>query len=418
MDKLIIRNAVVGGTLSDISVENGTIVSVAPTEDMTSRPCDGQIIDAKGKAAIPPFYNTHTHTAMTLLRGFADDMPLFEWLNNHIWPAEKKLDDTDIAAGIRLGIVEMIRSGTVFFNDMYWRSELTAKIAAEMGIRSAVGPVLMGSMDEHELESTFEMISSPAPSALIQYTVSPHAIYTVPGDLLRRCHDIARENGLIFHIHVSETQKEVRDSVSQYGMTPLEYLDSLGVIDEHTVMAHCVWLTDKELKIAADRKAVISHCPCSNMKLSSGIFPIGKALDYGCRVTLGTDGSSSNNNLDMREEAKFASLLAKVATTPETLKADEIFRISTYNGAEAFGINAGKIEPGMAADMLLIDTDDASFVPCYNLTSNWIYSANSSLIDTVICNGKILMRNRKVENEAAIVEEARERSQKLIKKIR
>ena len=227
---------------------------------------------------------------------------------------------------------------------------------------------------------------------LITLTVAPHAVYTVGPELLVSCAEVTRELGMKLHIHLSETRREVDDCIREHSMTPVRYLDKLGVLGDNVIAAHVVHVDEEEAAILAARGVTISHCPCSNMKLASGVFPYKMLHKAGCRITLGTDGDSSNNNLDMREEMKFAALQAKSSSgDPETMPADEALAMATRAGAEAFGIDAGVIAEGKLADALLIDLQDVQMQPLHNLVSNWVYAASSRCIDTVICNGKVLM---------------------------
>ena len=231
----------------------------------------------------------------------------------------------------------------------------------------------------------------------ITLTVAPHAIYTVGEDLLVRCADTAREQGLKLHIHLSETRQEVEDCLRKHGTTPVRYLDRIGFLGPDVIAAHVIHVDQEEADILAERGVTIAHCPCSNMKLASGTVPYKMLLQAGCRITLGTDGDSSNNNLDMREEMKFAALLAKSTSgDPETMPAREALEMATRSGAEAFGIDAGVIAPGKLADAILVDLRHDKMQPCHNLLSNWVYAADSSCIDSVICQGRILMEHREL----------------------
>lgn len=371
------------------------------------------LIDGKGKAIIPPFYNGHTHAAMSLLRGYADDMPLFKWLNDYIWPAESKITPEDVYAGSRLAILEMIKSGTVFFADMYWDIEETIRAAEEMGVRAAIGVTFMDRLGEKQIEQNFQLLRQwDKSNSLIRLTVAPHAIYTTSESLLLQCAEIAKELNLVLHVHLSETEQEVNDCIAAHGKTPVKWLDSLGILNSNVVAAHVVHVDDEEIAILKERNVTVVHNPVSNMKLSSGIFKSKEMIDAGCHIALGTDGCSSNNNLDMRESMKFASLLAKVRYVPETLPVEDVFRWATVNGAEAFGLNAGIIAEGKLADALLIDLNNERLVPDYHLLSNWVYAADSRCIDTVICNGRFLMQNKYVEKEEEIISEVRKRCKK------
>lgn len=410
MRKILLKDTMLNGNRTDVLIAGRRFEKIAPGQIADA---DTEIVNAAGTAILPPFYNTHTHAAMTLLRGYADDKELFTWLNDHIWPFEAKMTARDIYEGSRLAILEMIRSGTVFFNDMYWQSDETVRAASEMGIRACVGMTVTDFIGEAAIEATFERLAALKPgnwaddAGLVRLTLAPHAVYTVCEKLWRRCADFARERGLLLHIHLAETQKEIADCVAVHGKTPVRWLDSLGVLGENVIAAHVVHVDDEEISILRERGVVIAHNPCSNMKLASGTFRSQAFSRAGCRVTIGTDGNASNNNLDMREETKFAALLAKVSGNPEALPAEEALAWATRNGAEAFGIDAGVIAEGRLADAVLVDLNNERLVPSHNLISNWVYSADSRCIRDVICNGKFLMRSGVIEGEAEILDAVR-----------
>jgi len=410
MKRLILKNVVSKGSLTDIAIAGKRFEKIAPGLDTAG----AEVIDGQGRLAVlPPFYNTHVHAAMTLLRGYADDMELFTWLNDYIWPAEAKLTEEDIYDGSRLAILEMIRSGTVFFADMYWHPRQTQRAACEMGVRASVGMLFICGSDGEPLEKlrldNAEILedarSWPEETTL---ACAPHAIYTVSEKVLRRAAETAAEHGLDIHIHVSETAREVEECRARHGCTPVAYLEKLGLLTPRTLLAHCTHLTPGDIELIAAKKSVIAHMPVSNMKLCSGSFDLRAALAGNCRVTIGTDGCSSNNNLSMPEEMKFAALLAKQVTgDPEAGKDSLIFDLATRCGAEAFGIDAGVIAEGKLADAILVDLDNPLMVGDYNITANMVYSADSSVIDTVICAGRVLMRRREIPGEAEIIDRAR-----------
>ena len=410
MRKILLKDTMLNGNRTDVLIAGHRFEKIAPGQIADA---GTEIVNAAGTAILPPFYNTHTHAAMTLLRGYADDKELFTWLNDHIWPFEAKMTARDIYEGSRLAILEMIRSGTVFFNDMYWQSDETVRAASEMGIRACVGMTVTDFIGEAAIEATFERLAALKPgnwaddAGLVRLTLAPHAVYTVCEKLWRRCADFARERGLLLHIHLAETRKEIADCVAAHGKTPVRWLDSLGVLGENVIAAHVVHVDDEEISILRERGVVIAHNPCSNMKLASGTFRSQAFSRAGCRVTIGTDGNASNNNLDMREETKFAALLAKVSGNPEALPAEEALAWATRNGAEAFGIDAGVIAEGRLADAVLVDLNNERLVPSHNLISNWVYSADSRCIRDVICNGKFLMRSGVIEGEAEILDAVR-----------
>ncbi|MBQ0025538.1 MAG: amidohydrolase [Bacteroidales bacterium] len=389
MNTLLIKNVLHNGSKTNILIEGNRFKNVAAPSDSQAE----TVIDATGKAVLPPFYNTHTHAAMALLRGYADDMPLHKWLSEYIWPFEDKMTAKDIYDGSVMAVKEMVQSGSVFFNDMYFELEETVRAVDDAGIRAALGVTFLESHSKSQQNEKLDMLRhwSDPTGGRIQLTVAPHAIYTVGTDLLIKCAETARMSGLKLHIHLSETEKEVEDCVREHGTTPVRYLDSIGFLGSDVIAAHVVYVDEDEMDILASRGVVISHCPCSNMKLASGIFKAKQLIQHGCKITLGTDGDSSNNNQDMRETAKIAALLAKVSSgDPEALPAEEALRWATSAGAEAFGIDAGKIEDGRLADCLLLDLENVRMMPCYNLVSNWIYAADSTVVDTVICDGKIV----------------------------
>lgn len=411
MASISIENVILDGKITCVRIDGNRFSAIG----QPPAPAD-TVIDCRGRmAVVPPFYNAHSHAAMTLFRGYADDMELFKWLNDYIWPAEARLSADDILIGAKLAIVEMIKSGTVFFNDMYWQPHSTLMAAREMNIRAAVGLMTICDADGKLLPQCREdndkllALRESLPDRLI-VNHAPHAVYTVNGANLRRIAEEADTWGLPLHIHASETLREVEECRRNHdGQTPIEYLDSLGIVRENTVLAHCVHLGDHDREIIAKRGAVIAHMPVSNLKLCSGMFDLPAALKAGCRVAVGTDGASSNNNLSMLDEMKFAAMVAKARSgNPAAGAATEIFEAATAVGAAAFGIDAGVIATGKLADALLVDLDQPCMVGDYSLTSNLVYAADPSVIDTVICDGNILMRHREIPGEAEIVAAARE----------
>ena len=395
MGSLLIKDVRLDDRITDILIADGRFKSLeAPAGTVADK-----VIDASGMAILPPFYNTHTHAAMTLLRGYADDMPLHKWLQEYIWPYEDKLTPQDIREGSRLAVREMIKTGTVFFSDMYFDIEETVDVVRESGMRAAIGVTFVESHSKSQQAEKLELLKrwTDPTGGRITLTVAPHAVYTVGPDLLVRCADTARSLGLKLHIHLCETRKEVDDCLAEHGMTPVRYLDSLGFLGPDVIAAHVVHVDPEEAAILAERGVTISHCPCSNLKLASGFFPYILLKEAGCRITLGTDGASSNNNLDMREEMKFAALVSKACSgNPEVMPAAEAMDMACRQGAEAFGINAGVIAEGKLADAILVDLSDVRMQPCHHLLSNWVYAAGSSCIDTVICDGNILMEHHEL----------------------
>ena len=404
MAKTLIHNARLENRKVDLLISNGIIEQISP--EIVAP--EAEVFEAEGLAVMPAFYNMHTHAAMTLMRSWCEDLPLFDWLNN-IWKREAELTAEDIYHGTRLAILEMIKSGTVFFADMYWHS--SAVVAAEsMKIRANVGMTIVDTLSEKALEQDFDLAKQYPKNeqSLVSIGIAPHAIYTCGADLYRRCFEFARENDILFHTHLAETQKEVEDCLKNNGKRPVEYLNDLGVLDNKTLAAHCVHLSLEEAQILSETQTTIVHNPCSNMKLASGVFNSLQAQNCGCNIALGTDGTSSNNNLSMIEEMKFASLLAKsYYGNPQAGKASEIMQWATRNGAKAMGLNAGEVKEGKLADLIFVNLDNERLLPDNDLVSSMVYSADSRCIDSVMCNGNFLMKRGYIEAEQEIIEEVR-----------
>ncbi|MEM4268282.1 MAG: amidohydrolase [Candidatus Woesearchaeota archaeon] len=377
-------------------------------------------INAEGMAAIPSFVNGHTHAAMTLMRGFADDMQLYEWLSTKIWPIEAKLSENDVYIGSKLACLEMIKTGTTFFNDMYWHWKGTAKAVQEMGIRAAVSEVFIDLGDQNKAKEQMRLNAESFNEAKkygdrIMYMLGPHAIYTVSEESLYWAKEFSIKKNCLIHFHLSETKKEVEDCIKKHRMRPVEYLEKIGFLCNNLVACHLVWLNEKEIALLKKHKVRLVHNPVSNMKLAvGGTFQYDRLKKAGLLTALGTDGCASNNNLDMLEEMKVAALLHKhTSSSPTMMPASDVFSMATSEGAKVFNLSIGEIKEGNLADLLLVDLKHYSLTPNHNLISNLVYSATSEAINTTICNGRILMRNRKVEGEEKIIEEARMISEKL-----
>lgn len=416
MPSLLIKSVWKEGDVVDVLIQQNRFYKIASNIAPEDIPLDTKIIDGAGKAIVAPFYNGHTHAAMTLLRGYADDMSLFKWLSEYIWPLEGKFTAAHIYCGSRLAILEMIKSGTVFFADMYWNREETIRAAVEMGVRATIGVTFAENlMTPESIEENFNFLKKECHHhERIQLAVMPHSIYTVGDALWIRCAEVARALGLVLHTHISETNEEVENCKRDKGKTPVEYLESLGVLGPNVVLAHAIHLTAEDVEIIKERKVTLIHNPGSNMKLGSGIMDISSLMKAKIPIALGTDGASSNNNLDMREEMKLASLLAKVKGDPKLLTAEEVFHMATINGAQAYGIDAGLIEEGKLADALLLDLNNERLIPNYHLISNWVYAADSRCIDMVICDGQILMEKGYVRDQEAILADV----QKIISQVK
>ncbi|MFN2267015.1 MAG: amidohydrolase [Desulfonatronovibrio sp.] len=428
---LLIKNVLLDDQIQDVFIQGNRFSSIGHNLKVEA----DEIIDGKDKAIFPSFINAHTHGAMTLLRGFADDLELFTWLQDHIWPFESKLTFDDIYIGAKLACLEMIKTGTTMFCDMYWQMPATLKAVEDMGIRAALSSVFIDFDDPKKAKEfrarTRKFFRENKDHERIIFTLGPHAIYTVSKNSLIWLKDFAQENNLLIHIHVAETGKEVSDCVKAHGKRPVEYLNSIGFLSPNVIACHSVWVNEQEMDLLAGNDVKVVHNPVSNMKLGSGVFPFREMSQRDICIGLGTDGCSSNNNLDMLEEMKFAALLAKsaglkgVAVPANILESDlrdymetvyldptlftaaQALECATVNGAEIFGLDMGKIASGMLADCILVDLNHYSLVPRHDIVSNLVYSASSECIDTTICNGQVLMRGRKVPGEELIIRELR-----------
>ena len=361
------------------------------------------VIDGQGKFATPGFVNTHTHASMTLLRSYSDDKALMDWLNKDIWPIEDKMNSRDIYCGAALAAVEMIKGGTTSFMDMYGPNmEEVAKVVEESGLRGVLCRGIIGIFNgDEKLQTNIELFKNYHGAANGRITVmfGPHAIYTCPPNFLKKIAEVAGSLGAEIHMHMNETLDEINDCVKKYGKRPFEVVEETGLLDLGFLAAHCVHLNDNEIEIMRKKNVRVAHNPGSNMKLASGISPVTKMLDKNLIVGIGTDGASSNNNLDMLEEIRLAALIAKIDTmSPLSIPADVALKMGTEDGAKAVGLkNIGKIEVGYKADITLWNMSGVEWQPNYNPISLLVYSANSSSADTVIVDGKILMQNRELK---------------------
>lgn len=416
---ILIKGVRLNGETKDIFIEGDRIKEIGDQLDVKAE----EVIRGEGKAAVPSFINGHTHAAMTLLRGYADDMPLKEWLETKIWPVEAHMTEEDVYWGTKLACLEMIKSGTTFFNDMYWHWRGTARAVQEMGIRAAISAVFIDLFDQKKTRE--QMALNEALYAArgqfgprVTFTLGPHALYTVSQEALQWCAEFARDKGVLVHFHLSETEEEIQGCLRDHGVRPVKFLEEIGFLGPHLVASHCVWLNNEDMDILQAHDVRVVHNPTSNMKLAVGaVFPYPQLRQRGLITALGTDGCSSNNNLDMLENAKFASLLQKFHTgDPVAMPAPEALEMITVKGAQAFGLDSGFIGAGRWADIALVDLNCPQLTPHFHLASDLIYAANGSCIDTVICDGRILMQGRRIEGEEEIMAKARGVAFDLIKR--
>jgi 5-methylthioadenosine/S-adenosylhomocysteine deaminase len=365
-----------------------------------------ETIDGRGKLAIPGLVNAHTHLAMTLLRGYADDMLLRPWLEEKIWPLEAKLTPEDVYWGAKLGCLELIRFGITCFNDMYFFMDDTARATKEMGLRAFLAPVVFD-MRPELLAGTEGFLKRWQNDELIRPAVGPHAAYTCTEETLLRTRDLAEEYNTMIHIHLSETKDEVDGFNLTKGLSPVEYLDSLNMLSPRLVAVHCVWLSQEDAYLLASRGSNVADCTVSNLKLCSGIAPLNYLLKAGANVCLGTDGPSSNNNMNLFGEMKVTAIVQKNAYhTPNAFSAEQVWHIATAGAYKTFGLEMG-LREGALADLALIDLRKPWLYPQSNLVSHLVYSMTGG-VETTIVNGKVLMRDGVIPGEAEILEKAQE----------
>ncbi len=413
MGAILLKNIVSEGVPSDILIRDGVISKIVPAEyDVVAEP-DAEVVDCTGKTAFPGFMNMHTHAGMSMMRGLGEDILFHDWIDR-IWEIESKLEENYVYHATKLACLEMIRTGTTTFNDQYWYSAAAHKAAVEMGVRPVLCYVVLDRNDpaesefqKKECEEWYETARSWNDGTILGIGI--HAIYTVREEMILWAAEFARKNGLFIHTHISETQKEVEDCYAQHGMSPVEYLDSLGVLGPDVIAAHTLWLSEKDIQILSERGVTCVHNINSNLKLSSGYkFLYNELRDAGANICIGTDGCASSNNLDMLEAMKTSAIVQKAwRNDPTAMPLNELIAMATANGGKALGINVGKIEEGALADIIIINTDSYHFMSKGSFEANLVYSAHSDCVESVICNGKFIMRDRVVPGEKEILADAR-----------
>jgi 5-methylthioadenosine/S-adenosylhomocysteine deaminase len=415
--------------LSDYSVviENDKIIDLVPQSKVFDEYEADNTYQLTDHILIPGLINTHTHAAMSLFKGFADDLPLQEWLNNHIWPAEKEfVNPSFVKDGSILGLSEMIKSGVTTFNDMYFFPDATAEAVKELGVRSNIGLVVLdfptnyATDPEDYLLKGFEFRDKWRNEELITTSIAPHAPYSVSDEAFTLINTYSEELNINIHTHLHETQWEIEASIDKYGITPVQRLNNLGIIGPSLTAAHCVYLNDQDMGILAKNKVSIVHNPSSNMKLGSGIADVAKMLKQNLSVSLGTDSSASNNRLDIMEEMRLAALLIKGSTkSPESIPANEAIKMATINGAKALGLGSviGSIEKNKKADLVAIDLSAIENQPIYNPISTLVYSSSRSDVSYVWIDGKIKLKEKSLVNidEERIIQLAKKWQRKLKK---
>lgn len=389
-----------------IAVDQGRIVALLPQEEASKRYQAKKVEELGEHIVIPGLINAHGHAAMSLLRGFADDHPLDAWLNEHIWPAERRLvSEQFVRDGTELAIAEMIRSGTSCFADMYFFPEQAAQAALDAQIRCQIYftlfdfPCVWGTGPEDYFTKGLALHDAFRGNQLVRIGFGPHAPYTVGDETLKKIAVLAQEMDTPIHIHLHETAQEIEDSLQKYGMRPTQRLMDLGILSPLTQCAHMTQVNEIDIEILQQSGAHVIHCPESNLKLASGFCPVDKLLKAGVNVAVGTDGTASNNDLDLFSELKTAALLAKaVSNSAAALNAHTALRMATINGAKALGIDdqVGSLEAGKQADIAAVRFDDLDLQPIYNPISQLIYTNVGHRVSHLWVNGKCLMRNREL----------------------
>ncbi|MGB9939092.1 amidohydrolase family protein [Methanosarcina sp.] len=430
MADIIIKNAYVltmnpeVGDLKNgiVVIEDGKITEIGEKTDESA----DTIIDAKRSVVMPGLVNTHTHAAMTLFRGYADDLQLADWLEGHIWPAEAKLTAEDVYKGSLLACLEMIRSGTTSFADMYFYMDETAKAVEASGLRASLchGLIELWNKEKGEADlkegKRFVRAWQGAADGRIKTMYGPHAPNTCSDEFLAKVREEASRDGAGIHIHVLETEAELLAMKKRYGKCSVHLLEDIGFFGPDVLAAHCVWLSDGDIEILGKRGVNVSHNVISNMKLASGIAPVHKMLEKGVNVSLGTDGCASNNNLDLFEEMKTAALLHKVNIfSPTALPARQVLQMGTVNGAKALGTETGMLKAGKKADLIVVDMKKPHLTPCFDVPSHLVYSARGSDVRTTIVDGKILMDDYRVLafDEQKVMEEAQKAAEELVARV-
>ncbi|HZE72828.1 MAG TPA: amidohydrolase [Pyrinomonadaceae bacterium] len=413
-----------------IAISGGKILAVGPRAELERQYAAAQIIDARNRLIIPGLINGHTHIPMTLFRGLADDLDLQEWLTKYIFPAEaKNVTEEFVRAGTRLGLAEMIRGGTTTYCDMYYFEDAIADETAKAGVRGVLGetlidfPVADNKTNAEGMAYAEKFVAHWKGNDLIVAAIAPHAPYTVSEEHLKAIRAFSDRTGAPIVTHISETKREVDDSLKAKGASPIDYLERIGFLNNRVIAAHVVWPAGDELDILKRRGVGVVHNPQSNMKLASGVAPVPKMMAEGIAVGLGTDGAASNNDLNMWEEMDTAAKLHKVFSgDPKVMTAQQAFELATIRGAAALHLDnlIGSLEAGKRADIVIVERDALNQIPLYNIYSDLVYATKASDVQTVIVNGRVLMRDHRLLtlNEPAIKESAGVFRDRIIKSLK
>jgi 5-methylthioadenosine/S-adenosylhomocysteine deaminase len=384
----------------DIAVEGNRIAAVQPTGEIDAS-CVRQVISARGMVAMPGLINAHAHVPMVIFRGLAEDVSLETWFNDYMWPLESNLQQEDVYWGMLLGLAEMIEAGVTCVADHYFFMDQAASAVEEAGTRAALGWAVFGNQGETTLERTARFVKrwQGAASGRITTWMAPHAPYTCDHDMLRRAAQYARELNVGIHIHVAETAAQTRASLQRLGVTPIRVLEETGILEQPTILAHAVGATPDDIELLADRPAGVAHAPKTHLKLAMGTAPVAALRQAGVPVGLATDGAVSNNTLDVWESMRLMALTQKQdGASPSILPLAEVLTIATRGSAQVVGLadRIGAIEPGYLADIILVDMNGAHVQPLHSITASLVYATRASDVQTVIVDGKVIMRDRQL----------------------
>lgn len=413
MCRILLENITLDGRSVDILIDEACISSIVSHGSDSYHGENLEKVDCTGKAAMPGFVNMHTHAGMAMMRGVGEDIVFHEWLDR-IWRLESGITEDYVYHATKVACVEMIKTGTTTFNDHYWHHPMAYRAAQEMGLRSVLSYVICDKNDPAESERQKVQCERMYEESLswndtASFALAVHAIYSVSEPMIVWASEFARKRGLKLHIHVSETEKEVLDCMRKHGVSPVEYLDNLGVLNSDVIAAHTLWVSDRDVEILGRRGVTCVHNVNSNLKLASGYrFMYNELRDAGANICLGTDGCASSNNLDMLETMKTSAMIQKAwRNDPSAMPLGELVSMATVNGGKGLGLDIGRIAEGALADILIVDTDNYNFLSPGTFEANLVYSAHSDCIDSVICNGRFVMKNRVVPGEKEILSEAR-----------
>jgi len=408
-----------------VAIQGNKILDLGSSEEISRKYNSEKISAGEGRVVLPGFINTHTHAAMVYFRGIADDLPLTEWLNDHIWPAENTwLSPSFISDAVELACLEMLKGGVTTYNDMYFFEDAAGESSKRIGMRAVLGSGILDfpsvsarSTDEY-LDNAKQFVKNWQDDELITPCIAPHALYTCGPDTLKKSKTLAEILNVPLHIHLSETQWEVGEVMARYHKRPVEYLADLGFLDESVLAAHCIWLHDKEIDLLAKYKVGVSHCMESNLKLASGFAPVVSMLTAGIKISFGTDGAASNNDLSILSEmATTAKVHKALSNNPTVLDAKTALLMATRWGAEVLGLGhlIGSIERGKIADIIIINIDKPHLTPLYNIYSHIVYAAMASDVEAVMVNGNMVINDRRLMtvDEAEILYKAKKWCEKI-----